>query len=92
MFNRYLCSGFVCLACACSQQAPTWDGLISAKITEQYPAFTVFTPQAGQLRVSRPGQPDKVIEVAPVAQFCQRGPADCNYAVEQLLIELRGAQ
>lgn len=76
----------------CSQQAPSWDQLISARISEQYPAYTVLAPQAGQLRVLRPGQPERVIEVAPVAQFCQRGPADCNYAVDQLLLDLRGAQ
>lgn len=92
MFLRPACFGLACLLAACSQQAPSWDRLISAKITEYYPAYTVLAPQDGQLRVLRPGQPDSVIEVGPVAQFCQRGPADCNYALDQLLIGLRAAQ
>ena len=86
-------TGLACvLLWACSQQPPSWERLISAKISDQYPAYTVLAPQGGQLRVLRPGQPDSVIEVGPVAQFCQRGPADCNYALDQLLIGLRGAQ
>ncbi len=92
MFFRPACFCLACLLTACSQQAPSWDHLLSAKISEQYPAYTVLAPQGGKLRVLRPGQPDSVIEVGPVAQFCQRGLADCNYAVDQLLIELRGAQ
>jgi hypothetical protein len=92
MFLRLACFGLVWVLVACSQQAPSWGSLISAKISEQYPTYTVLESQDGQLRVLRPGQPDSVIEVGPVAQFCQRGPADCNYALDQLLIGLRGAQ
>jgi hypothetical protein len=87
-----LCTGIVCLLAACSQPAPTWDSLISAKIAEHYPSYKVLAPQPGLLLVQRPGQADKTVEVMPIAQFCQRGPADCNYALDQLLLELRGAQ
>jgi hypothetical protein len=39
--------------------------------------------------VARPGLPERVVDVAPVAQFCQRGPRDCDYAVDQVLLALR---
>lgn len=77
---------------ACSPAPPSWERLVSSKIIEHYPGYKVLTPQAGQLLVQRPGQTDKAVDVAGIAQFCQRGPADCNYALDQLLIDLRGAQ
>jgi len=90
---RAFCLGFafVVLA-ACSPAPPSWDSLISAKIAEHYPAYKVLSPQAGKLLVQRPGQMDKVVDVADIAKFCQRGPADCNYAMDQMLLDLRGAQ
>ncbi len=77
---------------ACSPSPPSWDTLVSSKISEHYPAYKVLAPQAGQLLVQRPGQMDKAVDVADIAKFCQRGPADCNYALDQMLLELRGAQ
>jgi hypothetical protein len=73
----------------CSPAAPSWDSLIAAKITEQYPSYQVTLPEPGHLRVARPGLPERVVDVAPVAQFCQRGPRDCDYAVDQVLLALR---
>ncbi len=86
------CAGAFSLLLACSGPAPSWDSLISAKISQHYPSYTVLAPQPGVLLVQRPGQADKTVEVTPIAQFCQRGPVDCNYALDQLLLELRGAQ
>jgi hypothetical protein len=77
---------------ACSPAPPSWDALLGSKIAEHYPAYTVLMPQAGQLLVQRPGQMDKAVDVADIAKFCQRGPADCNYAMDRMLLELRGAQ
>ena len=74
---------------ACSQKMPSWDSLLAGKVLGQYPAYTVTVPMAGQLRVERPGLPTKTVEVAPIAQHCLRGPKDCNYAIEQMLVELR---
>lgn len=90
---RIICLGIagVFLA-ACSPAPPSWDGLISAKIAEHYPSYKVLSPQAGKLLVQRPGQMDKAVDVADIAKFCQRGTADCNYALDQMLLELRGAQ
>ena len=77
------------LLTACGQSPPSWDNLLSGKVSGQYPTYTVTVPVAGQLRVERPGMPTKTIEVNPIAQHCLRGPKDCNYAVEQMLVELR---
>jgi hypothetical protein len=43
----------------------------------------------GQLRVERPGMPAQTVAVEPIAQHCLRGPRDCGYAVEQMLLVLR---
>ncbi|MEO8023988.1 hypothetical protein [Polaromonas sp.] len=84
---------FLCaLLAACSPTPPSWDTLVSSKITDHYPAYKVLAPEAGHLLVQRPGQMDKAVDVAGIAKFCQRGPADCNYALDQMLLELRGAQ
>ena len=85
----HLAIGATVLFAACGQSPPTWDNLLSGKVVGQYPTYTVTVPVAGQLRVERPGLPAKTIAVNPIAQPCLRGPKDCNYAVEQMLLELR---
>ncbi|WP_341908792.1 hypothetical protein [Polaromonas sp. YR568] len=77
------------LLTACSQSPPSWDSLLAGKITGQYPTYSVTVAAPGQLHVERPGMPDKVIAVDPIAQHCLRGARDCSYAVEQMLLELR---
>jgi hypothetical protein len=90
---RAPCFSIACIAlAACSPSPPSWDDLVRSKIIEHYPACEVLVPQEGQLLVRRPGQRDKTVDVAGIAKFCQRGPADCNYALDQMLLELRGAQ
>ena len=81
--------GAAVLLAACGQSPPSWDILLSGKVLGQYPTYTVTVPEAGQLRVERPGMPTKTLAVNPIAQHCLRGPKDCNYAVEQMLVELR---
>ena len=81
--------GLLALLAACGQSPPSWDVLLAGKITGQYPAYTVTTPEPGRLMVARPGMPAKTVEVAPIAQHCLRGARDCGYAVEQMLLELR---
>ena len=81
--------GAAVLLAACGQSPPSWDILLSGKILGQYPTYTVTVPEAEQLRVERPGMPTKTLAVNPIAQHCLRGPKDCNYAVEQMLVELR---
>ncbi|AYQ27643.1 MULTISPECIES: hypothetical protein [unclassified Polaromonas] len=61
------------LLAACGQSPPSWDVLLSGKITGQYPNYTVTVPAPGQLTVERPGMPPKNVEVAPISQHCLRG-------------------
>jgi hypothetical protein len=74
---------------ACGQQPPSWDSLLAGKITGQYPDYRVSEVAPGQLRVERPGMPAQTVAVEPIAQHCLRGPRDCSYAVEQMLLALR---
>jgi hypothetical protein len=70
-------------------EPPSWQKLLAAKITEQYPHYTVLPGTDGGLLVRRPGRPDAPVDVEAIAVFCRRGPKDCNYATDQLLLELR---
>lgn len=74
---------------ACNQAPPSWGTLLTAKIREQYPAYQVTPQPDDQLRVERPGLAPVTVAVAPIAQLCQRGPRECDYAVDQLLLTLR---
>ena len=73
----------------CGQQLPSWDSRLSGKITGQDPDYRVSVTAPGQLRVERPGMPAQTVAVEPIAQHCLRGPRDCGYAVEQMLLALR---
>jgi hypothetical protein len=78
------------LLAACGDKPPAWDVLLERKIQQQFPAYTVSHSAGGDLLVARPGLPTATVEVAPIAQFCQRGPKDCNYATDRMLIDLQG--
>ena len=73
----------------CGQAPPSWDQLLAGKITGQYPDYQVSMTAPGHLRVTRPNMPDRAVDVDPIAQHCLRGPKDCNYAVEKMLLVLR---
>ena len=74
---------------ACGQQPPSWDTLLAGKIEGQYPDYRVTVSAPGVLAVSRPGMSGQTVDVLPIAQHCLRGPKDCNYAVERMLLMLR---
>lgn len=74
---------------ACNDPPPSWQRLLSAKITEQYPTYTATPSDGGNLVVRRPGKSDVPVDVNAIAQFCQRGPKDCSYATDQMLLQLR---
>ena len=78
------------LGLAACTEVPSWQKLLTARIVEQYPAYQVQPAPAGSLIVQRPGLPALPVDVEAIARFCQRGPRDCNYATDQLLLELRG--
>ena len=74
--------------CACGEP-PGWQQLLTSKIKEQYPQFTVHPHPDGNLLVQRPGKASVPVDVQSIALHCQRGPKDCNYATDQMLLELR---
>jgi hypothetical protein len=86
---RCLLLAAAALLAACGQKPPSWDVLLSGKITGQYPNYKVTVSAPGQLRVERPGMPGQTVLVEPIAQHCLRGPRDCGDAVEQMLLLLR---
>jgi hypothetical protein len=77
------------LLVACGQKPPSWDVLLAGKITGQYPDYRVAVTAPGVLTVTRPNLPTQTVDVPPIAQHCLRGPKDCNYAVEKMLLVLR---
>jgi predicted small lipoprotein YifL len=73
---------------ACTE-APSWQKLLASKIKEHYPSYDVQATPDGTLKVLRPNLPDARVNVEEIAQLCQRGPKDCNYATDQMLLELQ---
>jgi hypothetical protein len=86
---RCLLLALAAVLVACGQKPPSWDVLLSGKITGQYPDYHVTLTEPGQLRVQRPGMPTQTVGVEPIAQHCLRGPRDCGDAVEKMLLLLR---
>ena len=77
------------LLAACNQAPPSWDTLVTKKISEQYPGYTVTPAPPGVLLVERPGRSAVPVDVDAIAKFCLRGTKDCDYAMDQLLQSLR---
>jgi hypothetical protein len=73
---------------ACTE-APSWQKLLASKIKEHYPSYYVQATPDGALKVARPNLPDARVNVEEIAQLCQRGPKDCNYATDQMLLGLQ---
>ena len=73
---------------ACTE-APSWQKLLASKIKEHYPSYDVQSTPDGALKVLRPNLPDARVNVEEIAQLCQRGPKDCNYATDQMLLGLQ---
>jgi hypothetical protein len=86
---RCLLLALAAVSVACGQKPPSWDVLLSGKITGQYPDYSVTVIAPGQLSVLRPGMPTQMVSVEPIAQHCLRGPRDCGDAVEKILLLLR---
>lgn len=70
-------------------EAPSWQKLLSIRITDQYPSYHVQPAANGGLLVERPGLPTLPVDADAIGRFCQRGPKDCNYATDQMLLELQ---
>ena len=82
----------VLLTLASCTQAPSWQSLLTAKILAQYPGYEVQPVADGNVVVRRPGQADVPVDVNAIAQFCLRGTRDCDYATDQMLLELASPQ
>lgn len=80
------------LTLASCTQAPSWQSLLTAKILAQYPGYEVQPVADGNVVVRRPGQADVPVDVNAIAQFCLRGTRDCDYATDQMLLELAPPQ
>lgn len=87
--TRLLLAAAFALLCACTEP-PSWQRLLTLKITEQYPDYKVQTTASGGLLVERPGKSTLPVDADAIGRFCQRGPKDCNYATDQMLLELGG--
>ena len=77
------------LLTACTEP-PSWQKLLSLKITEQFPSYKVVATANGGLLVERPGKSALPVDADAIGRFCRRGPKDCNYATDQMLLELGG--
>ena len=77
------------LLTACTEP-PSWQRLLSLKITEQYPSYKVVATAGGGLLVERPGKSALPVDADAIGRYCRRGPKDCNYATDQMLLELGG--
>ena len=80
--------GAALLTLASCSQPPSWQSLLTSKILAQYPGYEVRPTAEGNVVVRRPDQADAPIDVNAIAQFCQRGTRDCDYATDQMLLEL----
>ena len=80
--------GFALALGGCTEPV-SWQALLAARIGQQYPAYQTAPTSDGGLLVQRPGQAPLPVDVNAIAQFCRRGPKDCNYATDQMLLELR---
>jgi hypothetical protein len=85
---RLVVMGSMVLTLPACTEAPTWQKLLTLKITEQYPDYKVQTTAIGSLLVERPGKSSLPVDAEAIGQFCRRGPKDCNYATDQMLLEL----
>lgn len=83
-----LAAALLSFLAACTDP-PSWQSLLAAKVAEQYPAYQVEPTPDGNLRVQRPCAASVPVDVDAIARFCRRGPKDCNYGIEQMLLELR---
>lgn len=84
-----LLTAFVFGALSACNEAPSWQKLLASKIKQHYPSYDVQVTPDGALKVLRPNLPEVRVNVDEIAQFCQRGPKDCNYATDQMLLGLQ---
>lgn len=87
--QTFLLAAAIITGLAACTEAPSWQKLLTAKITQQYPGYTVQAAENGNLKVERPGMASVPVDVNAIAAFCLRGAKDCGYATDQMLLELQ---
>jgi len=87
MAGRWLLPA-VALAGACSNQAPDWNSLASARIHALLPDAQLMVVDARTLQATLGGRTQR-IDTAELQLLCNRGPKDCDYAFEQAVLQLR---
>jgi hypothetical protein len=76
-------------ALAACTEAPSWQKLLTAKISQQYPGYKIQPSEGGNLSVERPGMSTMPVDVNAIAAYCLRGAKDCDYATDQMLLQLQ---
>ena len=76
------------LLAACDRRPLSWDTLLRQRITQERPDCVADTSAPGQLTVRCGFAPVRLIDSRDIAQFCQRGPRDCEYAIDQAVLGL----
>ena len=76
------------LLAACDQRPLSWDTLLRQRITQERPDCVADTTTPGQLALRCGPAPVQLIDSHDIAQFCQRGPRDCEYAIDQAVLGL----
>ena len=76
------------LLAACDQRPLSWDTLLRQRITQERPDCVADTSAPGQLALRCGSAPVQLIDSHDIAQFCQRGPRDCEYAIDQAVLGL----
>ena len=79
------------LLVACDQRPLSLDTLLRQRITQERPDCVADTSAPGQLAVRCGSAPARLIDSRDIAQFCQRGPRDCEYAIDQAVLGLPAA-
>jgi len=87
-FGLSLMAAVLAASLAACTEPVSWPKLLSAKIMQQYPAYTVEPAPGGNLLVLRPGLAAVPVDVNDIAAFCLRGTKDCDYATDQMLLAL----
>lgn len=82
-------AAFALLLLAACSEAPSWQKLLTAKISAQYSDYAVRPAPDGNLLIDRPGRSSVPVDVNAIAAFCLRGTQDCNYATDQMLLQLQ---
>jgi len=83
------CVAGAVLLSACNAAPASWDTIVTQRIGQERPRCVVTAPAPGTLDVRCPDGAPQRIDIAPIAQHCQRGPRDCEYAIDQVLLGLR---